>query len=47
MVVQQGPATWKYTYQIARGISEVKGGAQILAQMEYPKEIMKKVAHYK
>lgn len=37
---------WKYTYQIGRGISEIKGGAQILAQMEYPKEIMKKVRNY-
>ena len=44
MVLQDD--VWKYTYRMARGISEIKGGVQILAQMEYPKEIMKKVANY-
>jgi len=46
MVCSSSDKSWKYTYQMARGISEIKGGVQILAQMEYPKEIMKKVTNY-
>jgi hypothetical protein len=29
-----------YTYKLAEGISEVKGGIKVLTEMDYPKEIL-------
>jgi DNA mismatch repair ATPase MutS len=30
----------RYSYKLAKGISEVKGGINILTDMNYPKEII-------
>ena len=30
----------KYTYKFVKGISEVKGGINVLTEMNYPKEII-------
>ena len=30
----------KYTYKLEQGISEVKGGINVLTEMNYPKEII-------
>jgi DNA mismatch repair ATPase MutS len=30
----------KYTYKLGKGISEVKGGINVLTEMNYPKEII-------
>ena len=40
MVTNKSNNMLKYTYKIKPGISEVKGGINILSQMNYPKEII-------
>jgi DNA mismatch repair ATPase MutS len=30
----------KYTYNLVPGISEIKGGINVLTEMNYPKEIL-------
>jgi hypothetical protein len=35
--------SWKYTYTLKPGISEVKGGLKVLHDMNYPQEIMDKL----
>jgi hypothetical protein len=40
MVTEKTNNILKYTYKIKEGISEVKGGINILTQMNYPKEII-------
>ena len=39
MAVIQGENTIQYTYKVERGISKVRGGLQVLREMDYPKEI--------
>jgi energy-coupling factor transporter ATP-binding protein EcfA2 len=40
MVAEQIGAKIRYKYKIAQGISEIKGGINILTEMNYPKEIL-------
>ena len=40
MVAEQIGAKISYKYKIAQGISEIKGGINILTEMNYPKEIL-------
>jgi len=40
MVTQKINDKLKYTYKLERGISEVKGGINVLTEMNYPKEII-------
>lgn len=35
--------TFKYTYEIEEGISEIRGGAKVLKDMDYPDEILNKI----
>ena len=40
MVTEKTENKLKYTYKLEHGISEVKGGINILTEMNYPKEII-------
>ena len=40
MVAEKIGSKIRYKYKIARGISEIKGGINILTEMNYPKEIL-------
>ena len=39
-VKKEGENTWKYSYSLKPGISEVKGGLKVLYDMDYPSEII-------
>jgi hypothetical protein len=41
MVAEKNGHKIKYTYQLAPGISEIKGGINVLTEMNYPEEIIK------
>ena len=43
MVTEKNGHKIKYTYHLAPGISEVKGGINVLTEMNYPKEIIEKL----
>ena len=32
--------TYNYTYEMKRGISKIKGAAQVMRDMDYPEEII-------
>ena len=40
MVADKIGSKIKYTYKLGEGISEVKGGINVLTEMNYPKEIL-------
>ncbi len=40
MVTEKNENTIKYAYKLETGISEVKGGINVLTEMNYPKEII-------
>jgi DNA mismatch repair ATPase MutS len=40
MVAEKNENKIKYTYKLEKGISEVKGGINVLTEMKYPKEII-------
>jgi DNA mismatch repair ATPase MutS len=40
MVTEKNENKIKYTYKLEPGISEVKGGINVLTEMNYPKEII-------
>ena len=40
MQVEEHDETFKYTYKLAKGISNVKGGVKVLKDLEYPDEIV-------
>ena len=40
MVTEKNKNKMKYTYKLVNGISEVKGGINVLTEMNYPKEII-------
>ena len=41
MVVNVKPdGTFKYTYKIKKGISNLKGGLRVLKDMDYPEDII-------
>jgi DNA mismatch repair ATPase MutS len=40
MVTEQNKNKITYTYKLDKGISEVKGGINVLTEMNYPKEII-------
>ena len=40
MVTKKSESSIIYTYQLKKGISRVKGGLQILSDLNYPKEIL-------
>ena len=40
MVTKKINEKLKYTYKMELGISEVKGGINVLTEMDYPKEII-------
>ena len=42
MKVLQNKDNFEYTYLIANGISDVKGGIKVLIDMDYPQEIIDK-----
>ena len=41
MVTEKNGNKIKYTYQLSKGISEIKGGINVLTEMNYPEEIIK------
>jgi len=41
MVAEKNGHKIKYTYQLVPGISEIKGGINVLTEMNYPEEIIK------
>jgi DNA mismatch repair ATPase MutS len=42
-----GESDFCYTYQLKKGISELRGGLKILNDMNYPKEILDKTREIK
>lgn len=40
MITEKNGSRIKYTYKLDKGISEVKGGINVLSEMNYPKEII-------
>ena len=40
MEVQEQGDDFKYTYQLEKGISFIKGGIKVLRDLEYPTEII-------
>ena len=40
MITEKNGNRIKYTYKLDKGISEVKGGINVLSEMNYPKEII-------
>jgi hypothetical protein len=35
--------TFEYTYELMRGISNIRGGLKVLHDMNYPKEILLRI----
>ena len=35
--------SFNYTYQLKKGISNIKGGIRVLKDMQYPEEILKEL----
>jgi DNA mismatch repair ATPase MutS len=45
MIAEKNGGKMKYTYKLEKGISDVKGGINVLTEMNYPKEIIDNTMH--